>query len=492
MATVEGLESRLLLHAGHFNEDPPPPAAALTGQFHLRLNAGGGSYVDSSGFTWERDRIGRGGKRVRRLYDVAGTGEDALFASHRAGKLIRYAIPVPSPGTYTVNLLFADPKVTQPGLRRFNIVAEDQAVLTDFDVAASGGGRSAVVQSFPVTVSGGTLDLAFQAMLNKAVVSGIEVVGEPQPPAPSAWQEAAPLPLPLFESQGAAVGDKLYLFGGFFNEAVQATRSVFAYDPATNTWSPRAEMPVAVTHAGVAVDGSTAWVVGGLVGDYNGGVNPTTSDVWKYDTVADTWSAGPALPAAGGAGGLALENRRLHYFGGLGPDGQSDSGRHWVLDLDEASPQWRPAAAIPVARNHFGTAVVDGRIYAIGGQHGRDETGNNLRDVHVYNPANNRWHAAARLPAPMSHFHPSTAVVDGKILIAGGVTNGRTPLADVLQYDPATNRWSASDPLPAPRKAPVMIVLGGSVYVVAGSPGDNFPQATTWHRAIVTAAPASP
>ena len=493
MPIVEWLERRLLLHADHVNETTATAVAALTtGEFHVRLNAGGGPYVDSSGNTWERDQFGRGGKRARRIYDVAGTGEEALFASHRAGRLIQYAIPVASPGTYTVNLLFADPKLTTAGRRRFNVLAEDQPILTDFDVAANGGGRSAIGRSFPVVVSDGVLNLRFQGTLNKAIVSGIEIIGDARAPGVSPWQEAAPLPLPLFESQGAAVGDKLYLFGGFHNEAVQATRSVFAYDPATNTWSPRAEMPAAVTHAGVAVDGTTVWVVGGLAGDYNGGVNPTAAEVWKYDTVADAWSAGPSLPMAGGAGGVALENRRLHYFGGLGADGQTDTGRHWVLNLDDAASRWRSAAPLPVARNHFGTAVLNGQVYAIGGQHGRDETTGNLRDVHVYNPANNRWRAAARLPAPVSHFHPSTAVADGKILIAGGVTNGRTPLDDVLQYDPATNRWSASDPLPAPRKAPVMAVLGGSVYVVAGSPGDNFPQPTTWFRPLVVAAPAAP
>ena len=62
--------------------------------------------------------------------------------------------------------------------------------------------------------------------------------------------------------------------------------------------------------------------------------------------------------------------------------------------------------------------MVGDQIYAIGGQHGRDETNANLRDVHVYNPATNRWSAAPRLPKPMSHFHPSTVSANGRIVIA--------------------------------------------------------------------------
>jgi N-acetylneuraminic acid mutarotase len=481
ISTAEGLEQRVLLHAG-----PTAVLAAAADDaapFHLRLNAGGRAYVDGGGSAWERDHFGRGGKRSRRVYDVGGTAEDALYASYRTSKFMRYTIPLPAAGVYGVNLLFADPKFTEPGKRVFRVLAEDQPVLTDFDLAASGGGRSAIVRSFAVA-SDGTMDLVFHGTAGRAIVSGIEVFqGEGLPPVTTTWQEAAPAPVPLFEAQGAAVGEKLYVFGGFYNEAIQATRAVNIYDPATNTWSPRAEMPAAVTHAGVAVDGATVWVVGGLSGDYNGGANPATADVWKYDTAADAWTAGPSLPAAGGAGGLALVGRRLHYFGGLGADGQHDTGAHWTLDLDNPAAQWTAAAPLPVARNHFGTAVLDGKIYAIGGQHERDETDSNLRDVHVYNPATNHWTTATRLPRPMSHFHPSTVAVNGKIIIAGGVTSGRTPLADVWEFDPATRRWTASPPLPAPRKAPVMCVVGGMLIVVAGSPGDNSPQSTTWFRA---------
>src|SRR6266516_7918473 len=109
-SSVERLEGRVLLHAldvaGAIDVDAV--AADDAAPFHLRLNAGGRTYVDSSGYTWERDRIGRGGRKGRRVYDVGGTGEEPLFATYRTGKLIRYTIPLPAPGVYGVNLLFAD------------------------------------------------------------------------------------------------------------------------------------------------------------------------------------------------------------------------------------------------------------------------------------------------------------------------------------------------------------------------------------------------
>jgi N-acetylneuraminic acid mutarotase len=486
-STVEPLEGRVLLHGGH-PHGPVAPVAATPDAVHVRINAGGGALVDSLGAAWERDRYGRGGGRGgKRIYDVAGTADDQLYAQCRAGKSIRYAIPVPA-GTYTVNLLFADPKFTAAGQRVFNVFAEGQPVLAPLDIAASGGGRSATVRTLTVTVGDGALDLAFYGVVGKAIVSGIEVFqGEAAAVLPaSGWQAAAPVPITLFEAQAAAVADKLYVFGGFHNGTVQATPAVYAYDPVTNVWTPRANMPVAVTHAGVAVDGASVWVVGGLLGDYRDGSNLPTRDAWRYDTVTDTWAAAQSLPAASGAGGLAIVGREMHYFGGFAPDGQRDSSQHHVLDLDALDPatKWRSAASMPTARNHFGTAVVGGKIYAIGGQHGRDETNRNLRDVHLYDPATDRWSSGPRLPKPMSHFHNSTVVQNGRILIAGGVTNGRFPLSDVFEYDPATSQWTAAAPMPAPRKAPLALIAAGRLYVLTGSPGDNFPQNDVWYRTV--------
>ena len=485
-SVAETLEGRLFLHAGHVH-DAVASVAATAEEVHVRINAGGKPLVDANGNTWERDRYARGGKAQRKRYDVAGTVDDALFAQVRTGKFLRYALPLPA-GTYTLNLLFADPKFTAAGKRVFDVTAEGVPMLSGFDVAANGGGRSAIGRSFAISVADGSLNLEFRGVVGKAIVSAIQVFqGESPAPAPTGWQAAASTPLTLFEAQGVSVADRIYVFGGFHNGQVQVTTSVIAYDPATNTWAPRTSMPVAVTHGGVAVDGSTVWIVGGLLGDYSNGDNPPTRDTWRYDTLTDTWAPGPRLPAATGAGGTAILGRELHYFGGFAPDGQGDSSKHYVLNLDAAADPaaaWATAASMPIARNHFGTAVVNGRIYAVGGQHGRDETHRNVRDVHVYDPQTNRWSTAAKLPRPMSHFHNSTVVVNNRILIAGGVTNGRYPLTDTWEYDPATNQWAASLPLPAPRKAPVAVIAAGALYVLTGSPGDNFPKSDVWFRAM--------
>jgi len=291
-------------------------------------------------------------------------------------------------------------------------------------------------------------------------------------PAPSARQA-------VFEAQGATANGRLYSFGGF-NGSLQATRTSYAFNPATHSWSRVADLPTKVTHAGVAVDGGRIWIVGGLVGDYPN--NPATRDVWRYDTKANAYSRGPSLPSARGAGALVRLGRRLHYFGGLKADG-TDAATHYVLNLDGGTA-WRTAAPLPNARNHLGGAALNGRVYAIGGQHRRDETYGNQTSVHAYDPGTNTWKSVASLAKPRSHFGSSTVVANGSIWIIGGVTQGRTPLSDVSRYDPAANRWATMASIPAARKAPVAGLLGTKLYVTTGSSGDAAPQVTSWVRTV--------
>src|SRR5947207_5295773 len=156
---MESLEGRVFLHAAHVNDAVVPLAAPEDG-VHLRVNAGGKALVDGTGHRWERDRYARGGTSKKKWYDVAGTLDDRIFADVRTGKFIRYSVPVPA-GSYTLNLLFADPQFTGAGQRTFNVTVEGQPVLANFDVAASGGGRSAISRAFPVTITDGKLHLNF-------------------------------------------------------------------------------------------------------------------------------------------------------------------------------------------------------------------------------------------------------------------------------------------------------------------------------------------
>ncbi|MBA3470763.1 MAG: hypothetical protein H0T53_14090, partial [Herpetosiphonaceae bacterium] len=285
------------------------------------------------------------------------------------------------------------------------------------------------------------------------------------------WKTVQPAPLARFEAQGAVVNNKLYVIGGFYNSQIQATKSVDVYDLDSNTWQRIADIPEAITHAPVVVDGSTIYVLGGYVGDNPGG---STNHVWKLNTSTNTWSAGPNLPAGRGGAGAAMVGRKIYFYGGAtrtaGQFNDTDRADHYVLNLDTGV--WTTAAALPNPRNHLGGVALNGKVYALGGQHNRDEKSGNQTQVDVYDPASNTWSRAADLPHGRGHITSSVFTVNGRIMLVGGTLNGGdNGLAsdDVLLYDPASNVWLDLPPIPGIRKTPVASISGNTLVVSTGA-----------------------
>lgn len=153
---------------------------------------------------------------------------------------------------------------------------------------------------------------------------------------------------------------------------------------------------------------------------------------------------GPDLPTPGAAGGAALVDNKVHWFGGIDAAANCDVGRHLVHDLRSPASGWKDITAkagMPSPRNHFSTAVVDGIIYAMGGQYGHDNCpGKNTQDtplVHAFDPNNNSWSRKADMPNKNSHSEPGTFVYKGDIYTVGG----ENTKDKVWQYNPRTDSW---------------------------------------------------
>ncbi|GGR06692.1 NPCBM/NEW2 domain-containing protein [Deinococcus ruber] len=439
-----------------------------------------GGYV-TGGFAYGENRSisGAVAPANQTIYQTEWTG-GATTNIPVGSTAFEFRIPVPN-GSYQVRLHFAELNKAAIGARVFDVKIEGTAALTSFDVfKEAGGAQKAIVRTLDATVSDGTLTIAFVRRVENAKISGIEILPATTPSGPLTWTERAPALQPVSEAQGAAVNGVLYVFGGF-NKDLHTTAKSQAYDAANNRWSSVHDMPEQITHGAVAVDGTTIYIAGGFVGTHPG---PQTSHVWKYNTLTDTWSAGPPLPAARGAGAMVRLGRELHFFGGTERDlndldiYRRDASEHWVLNLDGGTT-WTTAAPMPNARNHMAGAVLNGLIYAIGGQHLGDEQAGEQADVQSYDPATNTWTTRASMPRPVGHINSSTLVWNGRIVVIAGVTLKSLEIANVTQYDPASNAWTELTPLPAARQSPIADLIGTQVVVTTGSlPSGVF--TTTW------------
>jgi N-acetylneuraminic acid mutarotase len=304
--------------------------------------------------------------------------------------------------------------------------------------------------------------------------------GKADPRPALRWQKAVASPFARVESPTATVEGKMYLFGGFTDDLGASTR-VDVYDPTADTWARKKDMPAGLTHLNPAVDGKTVWFAGGFKGKHPG---PATAEVWKYDLATDTWAAGPPLPERRASGGLAVVGRKLHYFGGYQADRDTNSGDHWSLAL-EGGKDWVREADLPDPRGHVSAAVLDGKIYALGGAHGHDKTQIDVPSCHRYDPVTNKWSAIASLPDGRSHFESSTIVHQGRILVVGGRCNSSKPprnvVGDLLEYDPKADAWRVVGDLPEKVLAPSAALIAGRLVVTGG--GLNNPRpltAATW------------
>jgi N-acetylneuraminic acid mutarotase len=303
---------------------------------------------------------------------------------------------------------------------------------------------------------------------------------KPPEPAPNdeklnlRWTAAASAPVGRHEAIGVAANGRLYAFGGFTAHLDQRS-DAYAYDPKTDEWQRLADLPEPMTHGSAAVDGDRIYVAGFFEGEDHFGDG--SRNVWVYDISENKWSAGPGLPRPQSAAVLVKSGRNLHFFGGLEPDRVANSRHHWVWSLDKGS-KWTKAAPMPNPKDHLAAIELDGKIYAIGGEHLGNDITMNQSDVHVYDPKTDRWKELASLPVPWSHHTSSTVVVNGRILVIAGETNGRIHLSRVMQYDPKTDKWTDLNSVPATRKSPIAGVIGDTI-VVHGGEGRG-PEATTW------------
>ena len=293
------------------------------------------------------------------------------------------------------------------------------------------------------------------------------------------WRETVRSPVALYEAQGLAAGDLLYVFGGFYNEQPQASTITLAFNPARKRWHNLAPLPEKVTHAGQALFENKIYLAGGFVGDHPGSL---TDHVWIYDVAADTWAAGPALPEKIGGGALVNLEGQFHFFGGTDREGLTylyDSAEHWVLDVAAGSTTWVKAADLPNPRNHIAGAALGGKIYAVGGQYLGDEDSGNQRYVNVYDPAEDSWARAADLPQPLGHISAATFVYAGRLVVVMGTTQERLRTTEVIAYNPVTDSWEQLTNMPKARSSTVAGVIGGKIVLATGSLW-GVPLDTTW------------
>ncbi len=184
-----------------------------------------------------------------------------------------------------------------------------------------------------------------------------------------------------------------------------------------------------------------------------------------FDAATGRWSKGPDIPEGHYGAASAVLDGRLYVVGGCTNTDCSDT----VYVYDPGARSWSRAAAYPQTVSWANCGAVDGRLYCAGGVHDYVETG----AAYVYDPASDSWQPIAAMPVGLATGAYTAA--NGQLLVSGGfkrVGSNRVLTTEGYAYDPGTDAWKR---LP---DAPTAVYRGGGapgLYRVGGSGEPRFP-----------------
>lgn len=237
-----------------------------------------------------------------------------------------------------------------------------------------------------------------------------------------AWSTADPLPERVFFHAGAAHGDTIYILGGrtFKNNHIGISASVFyshiGADGAPGAWQATSDLPSALYHISVAVSGDRIYVTGGW------GIQGPSNSVYAADIQSDgslsPWKSLLTLPESVYTH-AAVEDGTLYVLGGVNKDYVVHNSVYYANILDDGSlDSWRVGTSLPVAVSGHTAAILDGRIYVMGGEDASGAT-DAVYTAPIMSDKNiGDWAAHASLPTPL-RMHDSAATSDA-IFIVGG------------------------------------------------------------------------
>lgn len=196
-------------------------------------------------------------------------------------------------------------------------------------------------------------------------------------------------------------------------------------------------------------------------------------------TVAEnSWVTKAPMQKARANFGIAVVNGKIYAIGG---DSGSLTGNAAPADTitfhtantneeyDSTSDTWTFRKPMPTSRALLGVAVYQNKIYCIGGYYGEYfNTGAN----EVYDPATDTWET--RAPMPSFETSATANVVNGKIYVMSENLN--------QAYDPETDSWTTETPAPNKILSRVSAVVDNKIYLLGSQfgpywvPTDNFVQ----------------
>jgi Kelch motif len=308
------------------------------------------------------------------------------------------------------------------------------------------------------------------------------------------WTKATPPTVARQELYPEVLNNKIYVVGGLLSPNTRFSAHFESYDPVKDAWTVLRPLPEARHHITLSAVNGLLYGVGGFTGGFpDWSAQPT---MFIYNPTSNTWTQGTDLPVARAEGISAVVDNKIYLIGGRVRATENarlfndhiDSARNEVFD--PTTKRWSALANAPTPRNSAASAVIDGKIYVVGGRKfskNADGTARqvNVSNLEVYDPKLNRWQTRSPLPQARGGLAATSHL--GKLYVFGGEqwVPEQKVFAESWVYDPKTDAWEALPPLPTPRHGLGASTVGNRIFVFGGGTKTGGNAATTIHEVLV-------
>lgn len=291
-----------------------------------------------------------------------------------------------------------------------------------------------------------------------AVTNKLEVYN----PKTNTWVNKAGMGTAVWGGAVGLINGKIYVAGGCTNLAGDAiTTTVQIYSPSTNSWSTDATdpLPAATASRAAAVIGKKMYILtnnGAAKCLYVYDSEAAAGSRWSViDDAASTFYNNQALQAVQG---------KLYAFGGDSAGAAISTVE--VINPADTTPAWSAFGALPAltARTELGGGVINDKIFAVGG---RTNPAANAcsNETEVCNPlttdtSSDGW--KARDPLNTARRALGVAVLDGKLYAVGGLDSDAAVSKKLEVFTP----WRVTVNVVAPLQHKTVGETGGTGWGV--------------------------
>jgi DNA-binding CsgD family transcriptional regulator/N-acetylneuraminic acid mutarotase len=270
----------------------------------------------------------------------------------------------------------------------------------------------------------------------------------------SRWFQRAALPASRTRAAAVTVGNLIYLIGGEVNQAPSA--EVLTYSIDTNTWQLLDTLKPTPTWSNTAVAlNDKIYAAGGTTSG-----NRFTNRFEVYDTRTKSWNILADLPIASSGHSMVGSGKKIYAFG-FNPQsgGKLSTADSYVYDIGNNT--WQPIASMPTQRTFTGAALMDDKIFVVGGYSG----GREVTMCEAYAPQSNEWSKCPDMLVPRGAF--GLTKVSNLLFAIGGGGSGFIGFNE--RYDTTSNTWQPIDsPLNGDWQNFAITSRATELYVIGG------------------------